>query len=109
MERGICLVIINVDDRPSFAPSRFIGYANNTRDSHQRNPSRDGRITNDVIKELLGSEPSPNQAFEHPCETSTSRLVGERGLPHLLAAEISGIFVSESLACPATHAEADKR
>ncbi|MCB1660680.1 MAG: HNH endonuclease, partial [Pseudomonadales bacterium] len=39
-----------------FAPSRFIGYANNTIDKHEANHSKDGRETTPKISKLLGKD-----------------------------------------------------
>ena len=68
IERGICFVVTEVDQKSFFAPSRFIGYVNNTRDGHLRNPTKDGRVTNKAIEELLSSEPVPSKKLEDDYE-----------------------------------------
>ena len=39
-----------------FAPSRFIGYANNSIENHESNHSKDGKVTTPKISELLGKD-----------------------------------------------------
>ena len=48
----------------SFAPSRFIGYKNNTIDLHWYNTQKDGRVTNHAINTLFHSIPRPNDTLE---------------------------------------------
>lgn len=61
---GVCFVVHIVDGKPFFAPSRFIGYRNNTRTFHLKNQSRDGRVTNEVIDSIVGTKPSRSKALD---------------------------------------------
>ncbi|MGO4108958.1 HNH endonuclease [Paenibacillus sp. YAF4_2] len=45
----------------SFAPSRFIGYTNNSKDVHEGNMTKDGGVTNKAIRTLLGVERPDNE------------------------------------------------
>ncbi|MFD2786209.1 hypothetical protein [Hymenobacter rubripertinctus] len=53
IERGTCFLAYNDGKTMRFAPSRFIGYQNNTFDKHSSNAERDGRVTNPAISRLL--------------------------------------------------------
>ena len=47
----------------AFAPSRFIGYKNNSREQHERfvaNGTADGKDTNPVISKIVGSKNVPD-------------------------------------------------
>jgi putative restriction endonuclease len=47
-----------------FAPSRFVGYANNNLSTHQGNDEKDGKVTNPAIDQVLGSSPEANALLE---------------------------------------------
>jgi hypothetical protein len=48
-----------------FAPSRFIGYKNNTITKHESNITKDGRETNPAISDALGvKQPIINEELE---------------------------------------------
>lgn len=53
IERGTCFLAYNDGARLRFAPSRFIGYENNTFDKHSSNETRHGGVTNPAISRLL--------------------------------------------------------
>ena len=53
IERGTCFLAYNDGGRMRFAPSRFIGYENNTFDKHSSNDTRHGGVTNPAISKLL--------------------------------------------------------
>ena len=52
--RGKVFVSYIVDGSYHFAPSRFVGYKDNTLVKHQNNDEKDGRITTPAISKLLG-------------------------------------------------------
>lgn len=54
--RGRVFVTYKVDGNYHFAPSRFVGYKDNTLVRHQKNEEKDGRITNRAISMILGSK-----------------------------------------------------
>lgn len=54
---GTCFVPYKSGRGLAFAPSRFIGYVDNTLSKHAANDSKDGRKTNPAITELLGHAP----------------------------------------------------
>lgn len=64
IKRGICFVVDDSSGQSRFYPSRFIGYAFNSRDKHDSNARKDGKVTNPVISRLLGTKPEPNQELE---------------------------------------------
>jgi hypothetical protein len=64
IELGTCFISYRVDGEYKFAPSRFIGYQNNSNSAHENNPSKDGRDTNSVISNIIGKEPSINLVLE---------------------------------------------
>lgn len=64
IQRGICFVVAKKHGRPFFAPSRFVGYRNNSRHAHMGNDEKDGRETNDAIASVLRREPELNAQLE---------------------------------------------
>jgi hypothetical protein len=61
---GICFVVTERDGEPFFAPSRFAGYAGNSRLNHVRNKGKHGRDTNPAISERLGHDPRSSQKLD---------------------------------------------
>lgn len=61
---GTCFLPYASSTGLAFAPSRFIGYVENTLQKHAANPTKDGRLTNPAISEILHSSPEPNETFE---------------------------------------------
>ena len=53
--RGRVFVTYIVDGKYHFAPSRFVGYKDNTLVKHQNNEEKDGKITTPAITKILGS------------------------------------------------------
>lgn len=53
--RGRVFVTYVVDGKYHFAPSRFVGYKDNTLVKHQHNLEKDGRVTTPAITKLLGA------------------------------------------------------
>lgn len=53
---GRCFVMYKIDGVNRFAPSRFVGYKNNSMMLHGRNSSKDGRVTTPVISDVLGGQ-----------------------------------------------------
>jgi hypothetical protein len=64
IQRGTCFVPYKSKTGIAFAPSRFVGYAENKLASHARNFSRDGRVTTAALSEIFGSSPTVNAALE---------------------------------------------
>lgn len=60
IRKGSCLIAYQVDKEIRFAPSRFLGYINNSLQGHIRSQV-DGRETNIVINKILKSQPFPNE------------------------------------------------
>jgi len=54
--RGKCLVAYIVGGQYHFAPSRFVGYANNSLISHDENTSKHSGVTNPAITRILGEK-----------------------------------------------------
>ena len=72
IKKGTCFVAVSTQNGYRFYPSRFIGYAENTKDKHENNNQKDGRKTNPVISSLLGQKVEPNpmldSAYRAYCE-----------------------------------------
>ena len=64
IKRGICFVVDDSSGRNKFYPSRFIGYALNSRDKHDSNTHKDGKVTNPAISSILGTKPETNLELE---------------------------------------------
>lgn len=54
--RGRVFVSYKVNGEMHFAPSRFVGYQNNTLTKHQNNHEKDGTETTPVISKIIGSK-----------------------------------------------------
>lgn len=54
IQRGKTICVYKVNGENHFAPSRFLGYKNNTIDDHLANEEKDGRDKNPVIDKILG-------------------------------------------------------
>lgn len=63
--RGRCFIAYYKRDEILFAPSRFIGYKENSLTSHVNNPDKDGRITNPNISKLLKIPLLPDEHIEN--------------------------------------------
>jgi hypothetical protein len=64
IKRGICFVAYKVGDATHFAPSRFVGYVNNTLEQHEDSWIKDGTETNKAIFEILTAKPSANEKLQ---------------------------------------------
>lgn len=64
IKRGICFIAVRYKNGWHFYPSRFIGYAGNTIDKHERNYEKDGKETNPVISRILDSRPVSDEELE---------------------------------------------
>ena len=64
IKRGTCFVVYGHKTPYEFAPSRFIGYRENTFEAHENNSNKDGRETNPAISRILGSQPSTDDDLE---------------------------------------------
>ncbi|MBQ8687079.1 MAG: hypothetical protein IJ512_00865 [Ruminococcus sp.] len=64
LKRGTCFIAVQNEDGFYFYPSRFIGYANNSMDKHDRNSDKDGKETNPAISSIIGSKPKFNDELE---------------------------------------------
>lgn len=64
IKRGICFVTITKDNALCFYPCRFLGYAQNTKDKHNKNSEKDGRIVKPIISKIIGNPPEPNEIFD---------------------------------------------
>jgi hypothetical protein len=54
VRRGKTILVYKVNGENHFAPSRFIGYRNNSLSKHAGNDEKDGRDTNPVIDQIVG-------------------------------------------------------
>ncbi len=64
IRKGTCFVALSTKNGYRFYPSRFVGYAENTKEKHENNDTKDGRKTNPVISSLLGQKVEPNPMLE---------------------------------------------
>lgn len=62
--RGRVFVSYMVDGKMHFAPSRFVGYQNNTLIKHQSNKEKDGKKTTPAISKIIGSRNLFNEELE---------------------------------------------
>lgn len=61
---GTCFVVVNSKTGYRFYPSRFIGYADNSIEKHERNNEKDGRKTNPAISKIIGCKPEYDDELE---------------------------------------------
>ena len=54
--RGKVFVAYNVGGKYHFAPSRFVGYKDNTLIKHHKNKEKDGKVTTPAITKILGAK-----------------------------------------------------
>ncbi len=64
IKRGTCFIAYEYEGTIHFAPSRFIGYQENSISKHQHNDLKDGRITNKAIVEILKETPQVDGELE---------------------------------------------
>ena len=65
IKRGTCFIAYYSGEKTlCFAPSRFIGYANNSFTKHQSNNSKDGKITTPKISQLLKEDCVSDECME---------------------------------------------
>jgi hypothetical protein len=74
VRRGICFILYNQNDSTFFLPSRFVGYAHNTRERHEANAQKHGGVTNPAISKLIGSDPEPDDNLDGAYLQFCSRL-----------------------------------
>jgi len=61
--RGVCFVICTSYGRTLFAPSRFIGYKENTPTAHQRNRNKEVVKSEETIQSILKMKWNKNDAL----------------------------------------------
>lgn len=64
IKRGTCFLPYLSENGLAFAPSRFIGYQNNSLESHAENQHRDGRATNAALNSICSSPPRHESKLE---------------------------------------------
>lgn len=64
IKRGTCFIAYEHQNRIHFAPSRFIGYQENSISKHKNNNSKDGRVTNKAIIEIFKDTPQVDGELE---------------------------------------------
>ncbi len=64
IKKGICFIAYYKEGEVRFAPSRFIGYKNNTINIHKHSLTINGRETNVAINSILGFAPKKNNKLE---------------------------------------------
>jgi putative restriction endonuclease len=64
IRRGECFIVYVSENKTLFGPSRFLGYANNTRIRHDRNEAKSGIVTNTAIRKVLKSRFLPDTMME---------------------------------------------
>ncbi|MCK0099998.1 hypothetical protein MWU38_11445 [Qipengyuania sp. S6317L1] len=75
IKRGTCFVSYGLRAPWKFAPSRFIGYQDNTFEKHAANQGKDGRETNPAISSAFKSEPQASDELEEAYR-AYCRLIG---------------------------------
>lgn len=61
---GTCFIAYKIDGEFRFAPSRFIGYKNNTINRHRESTIKHGTITNGAINIIMDNKLLPNEELE---------------------------------------------
>ena len=74
IQRGICFVVVQLRGGDFFAPSRFVGYASNSRRAHQQNRWKHGGETNQALIDLTGSKPRRNKRLEREYHAFCAKL-----------------------------------
>lgn len=64
IKRGTCFIAYSTGKELRFAPSRFLGYVDNTISKHKNNENKNGGVTNNAISEILEAEPKQNSRLE---------------------------------------------
>lgn len=64
IRRGKTILVYKVNGENHFAPSRFLGYCNNSMQAHLSNYDKDGRETNPVIDQVLDTKPFITKTIE---------------------------------------------
>ena len=64
IKKGICFVKYVIDNRIVFAPSRFIGYKNNSLRLHYNSKTKHGSNTNNRIKKILNQIAKSNKEVD---------------------------------------------
>ncbi len=64
VKQGTCFVVVVLDGMTIFAPSRFVGYVDNTLARHIAGERGDGRKTNKAIRAITGLRWAPNVDLE---------------------------------------------
>lgn len=64
-------------DGTAFAPSRFLGYVNNSLSKHAQNENKDGRKTTPAISAVLGRQPVINNMLDNEYRAFCATLVLE--------------------------------
>ncbi len=67
IRRGTCFICCRVDGATFFAPSKFVGYAQDTILSYTPNKMA-GNDTNEAISAILKSKPKPNKKLNEEYE-----------------------------------------
>lgn len=65
IKRGTCFLPYPTSTGLAFAPSRFIGYVNNSFSKHVQNDARDGRQTNAALNAIFGQRPTEDPTLEY--------------------------------------------
>jgi hypothetical protein len=82
IQRGVCFAVVTLRGKTFFAPSRFVGYVGNDRQTHLANDDKDGRETNPVVSQILGNLPTESDEMESRYREFCGRLgieVREKG------------------------------
>lgn len=61
---GTCFMPYKSETGLAFAPSRFLGYVDNSLQNHASNDRKDGRLTNPAISEILRQTPEEDAELD---------------------------------------------
>jgi 5-methylcytosine-specific restriction protein A len=64
IKRGACFIAYKTNSEWRFAPSRYVGYTNNSMKTHNDNQNKDGKETNPAIDSVLDCTLAPNKDIE---------------------------------------------
>ena len=64
IKNGLCFVFHRENEKLLIGPSRFVGYVGNTRQRHNANEYKDGKLTTPTITRILGYPPTENNILD---------------------------------------------
>lgn len=64
VKKGVCFIVLDMQFKLKFYPSRFVGYKNNDYQKHINNYEKDGKETNPVITKIIDIKLNSSEELE---------------------------------------------